>query len=86
MEGQKKVDVIFYTIAYSATVEDVERMKLNDPILSQVVEQYTKELDELGVEVFKVDNNIIYTEKGYVVVVLKELVERLEEYKQMMYN
>jgi hypothetical protein len=86
MEEQKTVDVIFYTIAYTAAKEEIEKMRLEDPILKQITESYAGELSEKGIEVFEIDNNIMYTEQGYVVVILKEMMDRANEYKQMMYN
>lgn len=57
--------VLFYKAPLSNKYEDVEKAMIDDPILNNEIKYRSKELAKENIETFKIEKNVIVTEKGY---------------------
>lgn len=70
------VTVTFYTLDYAKfSLEEIEEVTNQNPTLANAARLRAEELEELGVEIFEIKNNVLFTEDGYVVALYADIQE-----------
>lgn len=75
----KIVDVIFYSLPLNIKYDHVrQNLWVDDKYINTAAQRYSEELNDSGVEIFKVENNIIISESGYIIGVTEEIAKEWE--------
>ena len=64
--------VLFYKAPLSNKYEDVEKALIDDPILNNEIKLRSQQLAKENIETFKIDKNILVTEKGYYIAIYEK--------------
>ena len=69
--------VSFFRVRLEIPYEQLDDIRDNDERLNWAISEYADELEEEGVEIWRIEDNIVVTEDGYYIAI--EATEELEE-------
>ena len=74
MSINKEYSLIIYTVKLSLPEETLEDMFNDDIVLEMAANKLKSDLEKEGVEVWKMDRNILVTEEGYKVIMYEDSI------------
>lgn len=74
MSINKEYSLIIYTVKLSLPEDKLEDMFNGDIVLEMAANKLKSDLEKEGIEVWKVDRNILVTEEGYKVIMYEDSI------------
>lgn len=70
-------EISFFEIALSAPYNELQHLIVDDKILTEKMLQFSNKLKEDNIETFKIDKNMIVTERGYNFCIYSDTIDSL---------